>query len=79
MYSFSIQGAHNVGVAMDTSDGLLVPSVKDVANKSLLEIAAELNELHNLGLSGKLGPNHLTGGTISLSNIGSVRTIDLIG
>ena len=57
---------------MDTADGLIVPNVKDVRNKSVLEIAAELNELHNLGLAGKLGPNHLLGGTISLSNIGSV-------
>ena len=57
---------------MDTDKGLIVPNVKDVQSKSVLEIAAELNELHRLGLAGKLGPDHLTGGTISLSNIGSV-------
>ena len=62
---------------MDTADGLIVPNVKDVRSKSVLEIAAELNELHSLGLAGKLGPNHLTGGTISLSNIGSVSMVCL--
>eukprot|EP00795_Rhopilema_esculentum_P004973 gene4973-21317_t len=70
--TITYKAEHNIGVAMDTSDGLIVPNIKDVRNKSLLDIAGELNELHHLGLSGKLGPSHLTGGTISLSNIGSI-------
>lgn len=57
---------------MDTKQGLLVPNVKNVQNKSIFDIAMELNRLHELGLSGKLSPEDLTGGTFSLSNIGSV-------
>jgi len=71
-FTVTHKGQHNVCVAMDTDKGLIVPNVKDVQSKSVLEIAAELNELHRLGLAGKLGPDHLTGGTISLSNIGSI-------
>ena len=66
------QGSHNIGVAMDTSEGLIVPNVKDVQDKTLLEIALELTRLHELGLTGKLGPADLTNCTITLSNIGSV-------
>jgi pyruvate/2-oxoglutarate dehydrogenase complex dihydrolipoamide acyltransferase (E2) component len=57
---------------MDTSKGLLVPNVKNVQLKSVFEIAVELNRLHQQGLAGHLGPDDLSGGTFSLSNIGSV-------
>ena len=60
---------------MDTSDGLIVPNVKDVQDKSLFDIAVELNRLHKLGLDGKLGPADISNGTISLSNIGSVSLL----
>ena len=67
-----LQASHNIGIAMDTPQGLVVPNVKNVQHKSLFDIAVDLNRLHNLGLEGKLGPADLTGGTFSLSNIGSV-------
>nr|ACX47992.1 transacylase [Naegleria gruberi] len=66
------KGDHNIGVAMDTPNGLLVPNIKSVQNKSILEIAAELNRLQELGKQGKLGANDLKGGTFTLSNIGTI-------
>ena len=60
---------------MDTQQGLLVPNVKNVQNKSIFDIAMDLNRLHELGLAGKLAPEDLTGGTFTLSNIGSVSSL----
>lgn len=68
------KGSHNIGVAMDTKAGLIVPNIKNVQGKSILDIAADLARLHELGLKGALGPSDLTGGTFTLSNIGSVMT-----
>lgn len=60
---------------MDTQQGLLVPNVKNVQNKSIFDIAVDLNRLHQQGLVGKLMHDDLTGGTFTLSNIGSVSCI----
>ena len=67
-----MKGAHNIGLAMDTPTGLLVPNVKDVRAKSLLEIAADLQRLQTDASAGKLGMGDLKGGTFSLSNIGNL-------
>ena len=66
------RASHNIGIAMDTPRGLLVPNVKNCQSKSILEIATELLQLQALGKEGKLGREHLTGGTFTLSNIGSI-------
>ena len=63
---------HNIGLAMDTPHGLLVPNVKNVEQKSIVEIAVELMEMHKLGVSGRIHPDQLTGGTFSISNIGAI-------
>jgi 2-oxoisovalerate dehydrogenase E2 component (dihydrolipoyl transacylase) len=63
---------HNIGVAMDTPQGLLVPVIKDVASMNILSIAAELTRLQTLAHQGRLSPKDLTGGTITVSNIGNI-------
>jgi len=64
--------SHNIGIAMDTKDGLLVPNIKNIQLKSVFQVAQDLNHLHELGKQGKLGLDDLTGGTFTLSNIGSI-------
>jgi len=68
----TLKGSHNVGVAMDTPNGLIVPNIKNVQDLSLLEIAQELNTLQALGAQGKLEKKHLEGGTFTLSNVGAI-------
>ncbi|MCJ1243787.1 hypothetical protein MMC30_000984 [Trapelia coarctata] len=63
---------HNIGVAMDTPQGLLVPNIKDVASLSILDIAAQLKHLQQLAQTSKLSAKDLKGGTITVSNIGSI-------
>lgn len=70
--NITYKAAHNIGIAMDTPDGLLVPNVKNCQSLSIFEIAAELNRLQALGSAGKLSSADLSGGTVSLSNIGSI-------
>lgn len=64
---------HNIGLAMDTSIGLVVPNIKDVQQLQIFDIAREMTRLVTAGMNGTLVPKDVTGGTFSLSNIGSVR------
>jgi len=70
--NITYKASHNIGIAMDTPDGLLVPNVKNCQALSIFDIAAELNRLQALGSAGKLSSGDLSGGTTSLSNIGSI-------
>ncbi|KAM7287254.1 lipoamide acyltransferase component of branched-chain alpha-keto acid dehydrogenase complex, mitochondrial [Ixodes scapularis] len=70
--NLTIKGAHHIGIAMDTPSGLVVPNVKNVESKSILEVAADLNRLQELGMAGQLSSADLTGTTFTLSNIGTV-------
>ena len=60
----------NMGLAVDVGDGLLVPNVKDIQEKSLLEIAKETEKLIEDAREGRLSPDHLEGGTFTLTNMG---------
>jgi 2-oxoisovalerate dehydrogenase E2 component (dihydrolipoyl transacylase) len=61
---------HNIGIAVDSKIGLVVPNIKGVQHLSLFEIAQKVNELISLAREGKLKSADLKGGTISISNIG---------
>lgn len=61
---------HNIGLAVDSKIGLVVPNIKGVQHLSLLEVAKKSNELVELAREGRLSSGDLKGGTISISNIG---------
>ncbi|XP_045403401.1 lipoamide acyltransferase component of branched-chain alpha-keto acid dehydrogenase complex, mitochondrial isoform X1 [Lemur catta] len=70
--NITYKASHNIGIAMDTEQGLIVPNVKNVQACSIFEIATELDRLQKLGSAGQLSTTDLTGGTFTLSNIGSI-------
>ncbi|KAF9905415.1 hypothetical protein BX616_001023 [Lobosporangium transversale] len=66
------RASHNIGIAMDTPGGLIVPNIKNVQNLSVLEIASELTRLQELGKKNAIPLADLKDGTVSLSNVGSI-------
>lgn len=68
-------GSHNIGMAVDSKIGLLVPSVKNVQQLSLKEVAVEVNRIVDSAREGKLSNADITGGSISISNIGAIGGI----
>ncbi|KAJ3676129.1 hypothetical protein LUZ60_003541 [Juncus effusus] len=67
-----LKGCHNIGVAMATNYGLVVPNIKKVQSLSILEITKELSRLHHLASNNKLNTDDIKDGTITLSNIGAI-------
>ncbi|CAL9769293.1 unnamed protein product [Musa acuminata subsp. burmannicoides] len=67
-----MKGCHNIGVAMATPYGLVVPNIKKVQSLTILEIMKELARLQLMALNNNLNSEDITGGTITLSNIGAV-------
>ncbi len=62
----------NVGMAVDSRAGLLVPNVKGVERLSLLSVAAEVQRLTEAARAGRVSQEDLKGGTLSISNIGAL-------
>jgi len=62
----------NIGVAMDTADGLVVPVIRDCDRKSLIELAIELVETSKKARDKKLSPSDMQGGCISISSLGGI-------
>lgn len=60
----------NVGIAVDTERGLLVPVVRDADRKSLREFGAELRELVERARAGRALPDDIAGGTFTITNLG---------
>ncbi len=62
----------NIGVAVDTDRGLLVPVIREVDNKNIVELAAELTQLSRKAKDKKLTPEEMTGGTFTITNLGGI-------
>ncbi|MBO9491943.1 dihydrolipoyllysine-residue acetyltransferase [Endozoicomonas sp. G2_1] len=63
---------HNIGMAVDSKVGLLVPNIKSVQNLSVIDVAKEVMRLTESARSGRVASEDLKGGTISISNIGAI-------
>jgi len=66
---------HNIGFAVDSKIGLLVPNIKRVQDLSLLDIAVQMQDIIEQARAGRVSGEHLKGGTISISNIGAIGGI----
>jgi len=62
----------HIGVAVDTPDGLVVPVIRDVEQKGLLELAKELGEVSKKARAKKLKTNDIQGGCFSISSLGGI-------
>ena len=62
----------HIGVAVDTPDGLVVPVIRDVEKKGLLELAKELGEVGERARTKKLKSSDLQGGCFSISSLGGI-------
>jgi pyruvate dehydrogenase E2 component (dihydrolipoamide acetyltransferase) len=63
---------YNIGVAVDTPDGLVVPVVHDADRKGVFDVARELGEISKLARDKKLKPGDMQGGTFSISSLGGI-------
>ncbi len=62
----------HIGIAVDTSDGLVVPVIRNCDQKGLLELAHELTDLSSRAREGKLKPAEMQGGCFSISSLGGI-------
>ena len=73
-----IKKDYNIGIATDTEQGLIVPVIKKAQDKSISEIAKEIERLSKEAKSGKLEIENTKGGTFTITNIGAIGGISSI-
>jgi pyruvate dehydrogenase E2 component (dihydrolipoamide acetyltransferase) len=67
-----LKNYYNIGIAMDTPDGLVVPVIRDVDHKSLVDLASELGEVSVKARDKKLKPSDMQGGCFTISSLGGI-------
>ncbi|MEB3103727.1 dihydrolipoamide acetyltransferase family protein [Ferviditalea candida] len=67
-----VHGSHNIGIAVDTDNGLVVPCIKGVEQKTILELAKEIKQLTISAKEHKLTAADMKGGTFTVTNIGPI-------
>ena len=67
-----IKNYYNIGIAVDTPSGLVVPVVKDVDKKTIYELSEELIDLSQRARNKKLKPTEMAGGTFTISSLGGI-------
>ena len=66
---------YNIGLAVDAGEALLVPNIKDADKKSIVELAREIRSLADKARKGELTLDDVSGGTFTITNIGSIGSI----
>mgnify|MGYP000448066554 FL=1 len=67
-----LKNYYHLGIAVDTPNGLTVPVVRDVDQKSIFDLSEELMDLSSRARSKKLKPDEMKGGTFTLSSLGGI-------
>ena len=67
-----LKNYYNVGVAVDTEKGLMVPVVRDIDRKTVFQIAADLSRISDKARAKKISPDDMQGGCITLTNLGGI-------
>ena len=70
--SMIVRGEVNIGIACDTPQGLYVPVIKNVEQKSILELAAEITDITTRTREGKVQLSELQGGTFTITSVGNI-------
>ncbi|MFX1536107.1 MAG: dihydrolipoamide acetyltransferase family protein [Promethearchaeota archaeon] len=67
-----LKGYYNIGIAVDTPKGLMVPVIKNADQKTIWQLSAEISDLAERARTGKLTLNEITGGTFTITSVGSI-------
>ena len=67
-----LKNYYNIGIAVDTPNGLVVPVIKDVDSKDIVQLSEELLTTSESARNGKLKPSDLKGGTFTISSLGGI-------
>jgi pyruvate dehydrogenase E2 component (dihydrolipoamide acetyltransferase) len=70
--SLVLKNYYNIGIAVDTPDGLVVPVVKDADRKGIVELSKEFGAISARAREGKLSPADMQGGTFTISSLGGI-------
>jgi pyruvate dehydrogenase E2 component (dihydrolipoamide acetyltransferase) len=70
--SLILKRFYNIGIAVDTPEGLVVPVVKDADRKGIVELSKEFGEISKKARDGKLSPGDMQGGTFTISSLGGI-------
>jgi pyruvate dehydrogenase E2 component (dihydrolipoamide acetyltransferase) len=70
--SLILKRYHHIGIAVDTPGGLVVPVIRDVGAKGIIELSKELGAVSQKARDGKLTPADMSGGTFTISSLGGI-------
>ena len=70
--SLILKRYHHIGIAVDTPGGLVVPVIRDVGAKGIVELSKELGAISQKARDGKLTPADMSGGTFTISSLGGI-------